>query len=65
VSFGVPAGQKAFLYQGTLRSRILRYDPAKDSYRYQEEASFLTTIFDTLKEPIPAKKPVVLRQLSE
>ena len=66
VSFGVPAGQKAFLYQGTLRSRILRYDPAKDSYKYQDDASFLTTIFDTFKEAIPIKKPaVVLRQLTE
>jgi hypothetical protein len=65
VSFGVPQGQKAFLYQGTLLSRILRYDPAKNLYTYLEEGSFLTTIFDTFKDPIPNKKPTVLRQLSE
>lgn len=66
VSFAVPPGEKAFLYQGTLRSRVLRYDPSKDQYAYQEEAAFLTTIFDTFKEAIPSKKkPVVLRQLSE
>ncbi len=65
VSFDVPPGEKAFLYQGTLRSRVLRYDPKKNLYSYQDEATFLTEIFDTFKVPIPNKKPVVLRQLSD
>ena len=65
VSFAVPKGEKAFLYQGTLQTRVLRYDPKKDSYTYMEAANFLTEIFDTFKDPIPNKPPVLLRQFGE
>ena len=65
ISFSVPKAEKAFLYQGTLLTRVLRYDPAKDNYTYLEGASFLTEIFDTFKEAIPNKPPVLLRQFGE
>jgi hypothetical protein len=65
VNFAVPAGQKAFLYQGTLRSRIIRYDPFKDKYEYKEESSFLSNIFSTFSEPIPNKPVTNVRQLDE
>lgn len=66
MSFSVPDGAKAFLYQGTLMTRKLRYDPAKDRYFYlNESASFLTEIFNTFNDPLPSVKPVILYQLSE
>jgi hypothetical protein len=65
VSFAVPSGQKAFLYQGLLQTRILRYDPAHNTYTYMDSASFLTNIFDTFQNPIPAHTVTILRQLHE
>jgi hypothetical protein len=65
VNVSVPKGEKAFLYQGTLQSRILRYSPKDDSYTYLELGGFLSTIFDTLSLPIPNKPTKVLSQLSD
>ena len=62
VNFSVPPGEKAFLYQGTLQSRVLRYDPKTDRYTYLELGGFLSTIFDTFKTPIPNKPTKVLAQ---
>ncbi|MCA9421884.1 MAG: hypothetical protein KC592_12760 [Nitrospira sp.] len=52
INFSVPPGEKAFTYQGTLRSQILEYDPATDLYLYKEESRFLTPIMATTEEPI-------------
>ncbi len=65
VDFAVPAGEKAFLYQGTLRSRIIRYDPIKDKYEYKEESSFASSIFSTFAEPIPNRAVTNVKQLEE
>lgn len=54
ISFEVGAGKEAYLYQGKLKSIVLRYDPAEKSYRYLENSlnTFSTTSVKTLKKPI-------------
>lgn len=68
VNFSVPAGKKAFLYQGTLRSRILRYDPSAPnggSYTYMGLSSFLSEIFATNNKPVVGDSPVIQQQIVE
>jgi hypothetical protein len=52
INFSVPPGEKAFTYQGTLRSQILEFDPATGLYDYKAESRFLTPIMATTEEPI-------------
>jgi hypothetical protein len=52
-SVTVPAGQKAFVYQGTLRSEVLRFTPSTNSYTWQEKAEFLTDVLITSENPLP------------
>ena len=55
MSFEVPAGKKAFTYQGYLMSRILRYDAKTDTYSYDKEtAKFITNILSTSRTPLVA-----------
>jgi len=52
-SFVVPAGKKAFLYQGYLRTRVLRHDPKAQTYSWMAgEGQFLTNTVRT--SPTPA-----------
>ena len=52
VSFSVPAGEKAFTYQGYLLSRKLRFSPV-DGFNYVDnEGRFLTNVIKTTPEPI-------------
>ncbi len=49
----VPAGEKGFLYQGTLKCQILRYDPKNGSFSYfGPEGSYLTDTSKTTDNPI-------------
>lgn len=52
IDYSVPAGKKAFVYQGYLRSSILRYNPDSDTYKYVDNGRFLTNIFKTSDKPI-------------
>ncbi|SMO69021.1 hypothetical protein [Fodinibius sediminis] len=52
IDYSVPAGKKAFVYQGYLHSSILRYNPESDTYKYVDNGRFLTNIFKTSEEPI-------------
>ncbi|RUR72797.1 hypothetical protein ACF3DV_16225 [Chlorogloeopsis fritschii PCC 9212] len=54
MEFTVPAGKKAFTYQGYLLAAILRYDPANDSYKYVDFSRFMTNILTTTRTPIEA-----------
>jgi hypothetical protein len=61
ISFEVPPGEKAFTYQGTLRSQKLEYDPATDLYTYREAARFLSPVTVTSKVPIDSgTKPEII-----
>jgi hypothetical protein len=61
INFTVPAGKKAFLYQGTLKSRILRYDPSLNTYTYMEDGMLKTTVFAVSDTPIdPGSKPQIV-----
>lgn len=54
ISYEVGAGKEAYLYQGKLKSIILRYDPAKNSFEYLEDSlnTFSTTSVKTTTSPI-------------
>lgn len=54
ISYEVGAGEEAYLYQGKLKSVILRYDPKSGTYRYLENSvnAFSTTSVKTTKQPI-------------
>lgn len=58
VQFSVPGGKKAFLYQGTIRSRILEYDPVANTYSYKEIGKFNSSIYATSDVPIVPKATV-------
>lgn len=51
-SVTVPGEKQAFLYQGTLRSIKLRFDPEKKTYRYTEVGNFETKTVKTVDTPI-------------
>jgi hypothetical protein len=58
LSFSVPAGKKAFLYQGYVGSSILRFNIPKMTYKYIEHAKFLSNLVvttNTALEGNPAK----------
>lgn len=52
VEFSVPAGKKAFLYQGFTKAATLRYMPETDSFKYIDYAKFVTNNITTTNEPI-------------
>ncbi|MDC7872049.1 hypothetical protein TH60_21390 [Pantoea ananatis] len=52
-SFSVGPNKKAFTYQGYLQARILRYNPADDSFAYVNSvARFVTNILTTSEVPL-------------
>jgi hypothetical protein len=56
VDFTVPAGQRAFLHQGTIVSRVLAYDG--NSYQWEPEtARCLTNSVTTTSDPLPVDNP--------
>lgn len=57
ISFEVGAGKEAYLYQGKLRSIILRYDPITRSYTYvnNSQNEFLSDAVKTTRVPIAKK----------
>lgn len=63
IDFSVPPGKKGFLYQGTLKSRILRYDPTKvgkrgeSPYEYLDLEQLKTTVFAVSDIPLDLKSP--------
>lgn len=55
MSFSCPPGQKAFVYQGTLRSRLLVFSAADGSYAWRgDTASALTQVLLTSATPVGA-----------
>lgn len=55
ISITVKGGEKAYLYQGTVRSAILRYDAEKMTFHYlgrPYEGNYLVGETKTTKEPI-------------
>ena len=52
VSFTVPGGETAFAYQAYICTSILRYTPSDNSYRYVDNAKFLTPSLKTAKAPV-------------
>jgi hypothetical protein len=52
IEFVVPAGKKAFNYQGTLVAATLRFDAASGGYSYQSTAKFLTNTLVTSETPL-------------
>jgi hypothetical protein len=53
ISFAVPGRKKAFLYQGFLLTRKLRYNPKNQTFSYIEnEGRFLSNVLKTSDEPI-------------
>jgi hypothetical protein len=58
LSFSVPAGKRAFLYQGYVGSSILRFSLTDYTYEYVEHAEFLSNLVvtsSTALEGIPAR----------
>lgn len=53
MSFSCPPGKKAFVYQGTLMSRVLKFDAGTDQYSWVENAAkALTQVLTTSESPI-------------
>lgn len=52
ISFQVPAGKKAFLYQVTLQCARLRLDSKTGKYSYVEYGKFITDAYKTTNEPL-------------
>lgn len=52
VSFTVPAGKRAYLYQGYTNANILRMDCRNCTFRYVDTGRALTPIVLTSKEPL-------------
>lgn len=52
ISFTVPAGKRAFTYQGYLLSAILTYDASSGIYSYGEFGRFVTSILATTTDPL-------------
>jgi len=67
MSFTCPASQKAFVYQGTLKSRILKFDPGTGDYSwYNAEAKALTEVLVTKGTPVdkaPSNSVSITKQL--
>lgn len=52
MNFTCPPGKKAYVYQGTLKSRVLRLDSETGEYSWKgQEARALTPIMVTRREP--------------
>jgi len=64
INFSVPAGKKGFLYQGTVVSRILRYNPNHDSYVYMDMGELKTTVFALRDKPIIPGSKVKMKALT-
>ena len=61
INFSVPAGKKGFLYQGTLVSRILRYDPSNNTYSYMDMGTLKTSVFAVTDAPVlPNSKAMIV-----
>ncbi|MEG4499891.1 hypothetical protein QUB05_22690 [Microcoleus sp. F10-C6] len=52
IEISVPSGQKAFTYQGYLRSVILRFNPSDRTYKYVEYGKLKTNVVKTTKTPL-------------
>lgn len=52
MSFEVPAGKKAFTYQGYLMAQILEYDASSGTYTYKEAARLLSNVLATSAIPL-------------
>lgn len=53
INFSVPGKKKAFLYQGFLMARKLRFSPKDQTFSYVEsDGRFLTNVLKTANEPI-------------
>jgi hypothetical protein len=53
MTFSCPPGQKAFVYQGTLMSQVLKFDPATATYSWTgSPAKALTQVLLTSSTPI-------------
>ena len=52
MTFSVPAGKKAFTYQGYMLASILSYDAKSGAYAYKDTAQFLTNVLATSAVPL-------------
>lgn len=52
ISFRIPAGERAFLYQVTILCARLRLDTKTGKYSYVEYGKFLTDAYKTSKKPL-------------
>ena len=52
ISFQVPAGKRAFLYQVTLQCARLRLDTETGKYSYIEYGKFITDAYKTTNDPL-------------
>lgn len=52
ISFRIPAGERAFLYQVTILCARLRLDTKTGEYSYVEYGKFLTDAYKTSKKPL-------------
>ena len=52
ISFEVPPGEMAFLYQGYLLASVLTFDGATGNYSFGEAARCLSPVLVTASQPI-------------
>lgn len=52
ISISVPENEMAYVYQGYMKSAVLRFSAKDMSYEYLEKAKFLTNILKTTQKPI-------------
>jgi len=66
MSFTCPAGKSAFVYQGTLLARVMKFDPSSNTYSwYSAESKALSQVLVTARVPIgiaPSNKISITRQ---
>ncbi len=56
IQANVPAGKKAFLYQGTLNTIVLRLNDATGDYHYMSAGRYLTDALTTSRTPLTVQK---------
>jgi len=52
INFSVPAGKKAYTYQGYMLASLLSYDAKTGAYKYKDTAQFLTNVLATSAVPL-------------
>ena len=63
VSYSVPGGAKAYLYQGYFKCAVLKYNARTMEYLYEDTCTFNSNVIKTTENPIDSNAAVRYEQL--